>query len=248
MDDEDGDDRGEIERLPEDPPTPMDPAGGIWPSLTNLARHSPSVTALSTMGPRCTEAMPLDDPVHSCGPEHGTSPRDSLPASLPANKLPATLIRTLDGRICAWSHGMESRYGFPASRAIGLTSHQPSPARPWTKSRELLDQQTWSGGLVNYRSDGHPIMTANSWHLHRNFNSEARFVTEVHADIVATGSVVEAHLMIDLPEQAISKMRPGRTPLPSPSAQPDTPRTARASMAVAALLAHARRRTTPVGE
>ena len=47
--------------------------------------------------------------------------------------------------------------------------------------------------MVNYRSDGHPITTANSWHLHRNFNSEARFVTEVHADIVATGSVDEAN-------------------------------------------------------
>ena len=71
MDDENGDDRGEIERLPEDPPTPMDPAGVIRPSLTNMARHSPSVIALSTMGPRGN----LDDPVHSCGPEHGTSPR-----------------------------------------------------------------------------------------------------------------------------------------------------------------------------
>ena len=130
MDDENGDDRGEIERLPEDPPTPMDPAGGHPAFADQHGETQPSVIALSTMGPRGN----LDDPVHSCGPEHGTSPRDSFPASLPASKLPATLIRTLDGRICAWSHGMESRYGFPASRAIGLTTHQPSPARPLTKS------------------------------------------------------------------------------------------------------------------
>ena len=197
MDDESGDGWGEIKWLPEDPPTPMDPARVIGPSLTNLARHSPSVIALSTIGPRRTQAMPLDDPEHSCGPEHGTSPRDSLPASFPANKLPATLIRTLDGRICAWSHGMESRYGFPARRAIGLIPHQLLRTISCQTldeiNRELLDQQTWSGGLVHYRSDGHPIMTANSWHLHRKFNSEARFVTEVHADIVSTGSVVEAH-------------------------------------------------------
>ena len=141
------------------------------------------------------------------------------------------------------------RMVWKADTTCGPPSHWPDTAPTISCqtldeiNRELLDQQTWSGGLVHYRSDGYPIMTANSWHLHRKFNSEARFVTEVHADIVSTGSVVEAHLMIDLPEQATSKMRPGRTPSPSPSAQRDTPRTARASAALAVLLAHARRRT-----
>ena len=60
-------------------------------------------------------------------------------------------------------------------------------------NRELLYKQTWSGGLIHYRSDGQPLITVNSWHLHRKFNSEALFVTEVHADIVSIGSVVEAH-------------------------------------------------------
>ena len=249
MDDENGDDRGEIERLPEDPPTPMDPAGVIWPSLTNMGRHSPSVIALSTMGPRRTEAMPLDDPVHSCGPEHGTSPRELLASITPRKQVTGYADphpRWPHLRVVAW-------YGKPI-RLPGQPSHWSDIAPTISCqtldeiNRELLDQQTWSGGLVNYRSDGPAIMTANSWHLHRKFNNEARSVTEVHADIVSTGSVVEARLMIDLPEQATSKMRPGRTPLPSPSARPDTPRTARASMAVAALLAHARRRTSPAGE
>jgi PAS domain-containing protein len=106
-----------------------------------------------------------------------------------ANKLPAILIRTLEGRVCAWSHGMERRYGFPASQAIDVPSHQllRSVSRQTfdESNRELLDQQTWSGGLIHRRSDGRPIATASSWHLHPKSNGAAPLVTEVHADIVA---------------------------------------------------------------
>ena len=89
---------------------------------------------------------------------------------------------------------MENRYGFPPARAIGVISHQLlrtiSRQSLDEINRELLLKQTWSGGLIPYRSDGQPLITVNFWHLHRKFNSEALFVTEVHADIVSTGSVV----------------------------------------------------------
>ena len=93
---------------------------------------------------------------------------------------------------------MESRYGFPASQAVGLPAHQllrTISCRTFDEiNRELLDQQTWSGGLVHHRLDGRPIMTASSWHLHRKFSDEALFVTEVHADIVPSGSAVGTQL------------------------------------------------------
>jgi hypothetical protein len=124
MDNESSDAWDEVEWLPNDLPIPLGSARIIRPSLTNVAGHSSSVIALSTMGPRPAAGTPLGAPVRSCGSELGRLLRDSLQASFTANKSPATLIRTLDGRIRAWSHRMESRYGFPASRAIGLTSHE----------------------------------------------------------------------------------------------------------------------------
>lgn len=173
----------QIEWLSDDTATAMDPAS-IWPSLTDIARHNPSVIAAAMIGARRTEPMPLNVPADLCGAEDRASP----------DKLPATLIRSLDGCICAWSHGMENRYGFTASQAVGLPSHQllrTISCRTFDEiNRKLLDQRTWSDGLVNRRSDGRPIMTASSCHLHRRFSDEAWLVTEVHADIVPSGPAV----------------------------------------------------------
>jgi PAS domain-containing protein len=201
MGDEDARDRGEAEWLPNDPASTMDPALW-WLSLTALASDNLSLITLLADGSRDSETMPLNDQIHSCGPDSKTSSWHSRPALLPAasraSNLPATLIRTLDGRICAWSRGMERRYGFPASRAIGLPLDQllgtVSCRTSGEVDRAFLDTQTWSGGLIHHRSDGRPIMTAAFWHLRRKFNGEARFVTELHADIVPAGSAAGAQL------------------------------------------------------
>ena len=189
------------ESLPKDSAITIDPAL-IWPSLTAIATHMPSVTGLSTDWSRHAAAIPPDDQVYRCGTEDGTSTARAVSASFSvtnrANRLPVTLIRTLEGRVCAWSHGMNRRYGFPASQAIGVPSYQllrtVSRQTFDESNRELLDQQTWSGGLIHRRSDGRPIATASSWHLHPKSNGEAPLVTEVHTDIVPAGSEAGAAL------------------------------------------------------
>jgi len=190
-----------IESLLRDPAITIDTAL-VWPSLTAIPTHKPSVTGLSTDWSRHAEAIPPNGQVYRCGTEDGTSTGHAVSASFSmatrANKLPATLIRTLEGRVCAWSHGMESRYGFPASQVIDVPSHQllrtVSRQTFDESNRELLDQQTWSGGLIHRRSDGRPIATASSWHLHPKSNGGAPLVTEVHADIVPAGSEAGAAL------------------------------------------------------
>jgi PAS domain-containing protein len=183
----------EIESLLRDPAITIDTAL-VWPSLTAIPTQR--VTGLSTDWCRHAAAIPPSDQVYRCGTEAVTSTAHAVSASFSvttrANKLPATLLRTLEGRVCAWSHGMERRYGFPASQAIGVTSQQllrTVSRQTFDESNcELLDQQTWSGGLIHRRSDGRPIATASSWHLHPKSNGAAPLVTEVHTDIIATGS------------------------------------------------------------
>ncbi len=105
----------------------------------------------------------------------------------------ATLIRMLDGRVTFWSSGMEARYGFSATETFGQISHRLLRTRSRQSSEEiqaeLVEQRTWCGGLIHYRADGRPTMAANYWHLHDKPSDERMLVTEVHADIVAPGTI-----------------------------------------------------------
>jgi signal transduction histidine kinase len=115
-----------------------------------------------------------------------------------ASSGPAALSRTMDGRITCWSPAMEQRYGFTVDQALGQVSHQLLGTIYWQALDEieavLIDQTTWSGGLIHRRADGQPIMAANYWHLHRDTDSAEARVTEVHADVVAAGTLAGRQL------------------------------------------------------
>jgi hypothetical protein len=100
---------------------------------------------------------------------------------------PHTLIRTFEGRIIAWSPGMQKRYGFSSEEACGRISHQllrstfPRPLQAIEAT--LLQLKAWSGGLIHRHADGRPILTVNHWHMHRNNDDHPAIVTEVHSDM-----------------------------------------------------------------
>lgn len=99
---------------------------------------------------------------------------------------PATLIRSVDGRISFWSPEMAARYGFNEAEALGRTAASLLHCRlaePWQEiEAALLRQGSWIGGGLLRRRDGSTAITALHWHLHRKEDATASFVTEVHAD------------------------------------------------------------------
>lgn len=105
---------------------------------------------------------------------------------------PATLIRAKDGRITFWSAAMEQRYGFHAEQAVGCIAHRLLKTTSWQAldriELELVERQTWSGGLIHCRANGHPVMTANHWYLHNEIDGQEPLVTELHADILPSGT------------------------------------------------------------
>ena len=105
---------------------------------------------------------------------------------------PAALIRGMDGLIAYWSSAMEDRYGFTAEEAVGQVSHQLLRTSSWQDIGEieavLVDRNIWHGGLIHRRADGQPVMAGNQWYLHRQTNDQGMLVTELHSDIVATGT------------------------------------------------------------
>ena len=98
----------------------------------------------------------------------------------------------MEGHIAFWSPAMEQRYGFAAEEAVGQVSHQLLRTSSWQGIGEieavLMDRNVWHGGLIHHRADGQPVMSANHWQLHRQTNDQGMLVTELHSDIVATGT------------------------------------------------------------
>jgi signal transduction histidine kinase len=100
---------------------------------------------------------------------------------------PDRLIRTMEGRITSWSSGMQRRYGFTRQDARGQTSHQllrtTFPQTLQEIEATLVHRNSWSGGLIHCHADGHPVMTANHWQMHRSSGDQVCLVTEIHSDI-----------------------------------------------------------------
>jgi signal transduction histidine kinase len=110
---------------------------------------------------------------------------------------PATLIRSLDGRILQWSVEMERLYGFSRDQAIGATAHHllrtrfPS-ALPDIEAT-LVAHRRWSGGLIQRGSCGRAVMVASHWYLNRKCESERGMVTEIHARLAPDGNAESSH-------------------------------------------------------
>jgi PAS domain S-box-containing protein len=107
---------------------------------------------------------------------------------------PDRMIRTTEGRITAWSPGMQRRYGFTSEEAQGRISHQllrtAFPQALQAIEATLEQQNSWSGGLIHHRADGTAVMTRNHWYVYHDADRQSRFVAEVHSNIAQDGSAV----------------------------------------------------------
>jgi hypothetical protein len=107
---------------------------------------------------------------------------------------PDTLIRTMEGHITSWSPGMRQRYGFTDGQAHGRPSHQllrtifPQALRDIHAI--LVQQKTWSSGLIHRHADGRAVMTVNHWYFHPDVDEQSALVTEVHSDVAREGNGV----------------------------------------------------------
>jgi len=87
------------------------------------------------------------------------------------------MVRTLDGKILHWGRGLEALYGWTAEEAVGRVSHQllgtefPSPL-PDIQA-ELLERGDWQGELTHLHRDGHRLIVASQWVLHRRARGPA---------------------------------------------------------------------------
>jgi PAS domain S-box-containing protein len=102
--------------------------------------------------------------------------------------LPDTMIRTMEGRIIAWSQGIERRYGFTRADALGKISHEllktEFPRALQKIEATLVSEMTWSGVLIHHRADGSAVPVATQWYVKHDGNDKAR-VTEVHSDLTS---------------------------------------------------------------
>jgi hypothetical protein len=105
---------------------------------------------------------------------------------------PDRMIRTTEGRITAWSPGMQRRCGFTSEEAQGRISHQllrtAFPQALQAIEATLEQQNSWSGGLIHHRADGTAVMTRNHWYVYHDADRQSRFVAEVHSNIAQDGS------------------------------------------------------------
>jgi PAS domain S-box-containing protein len=86
--------------------------------------------------------------------------------------LAPAMVRALDGKILFWGRGLEALYGWSAEQAVGRISHEllatefPMPLREIEAA--LLDTGEWQGEVVHVHRDGHRVVVASQWALHRD--------------------------------------------------------------------------------
>jgi PAS domain S-box-containing protein len=97
------------------------------------------------------------------------------------------MIRRPDGRILAWSHGLERLYGYKRGEVLGEISHRLLKTQfgaPLTSIETQLESLgEWHGELANLRRDGTPVFVASHWILQRDDHHRPVAVLEVNNDI-----------------------------------------------------------------
>ncbi|HEY0526317.1 MAG TPA: PAS domain S-box protein [Stellaceae bacterium] len=104
-----------------------------------------------------------------------------------ALELAHVMIRSVDGTIRLWTHGMERLYGYTREEAVGQTADRllrtVFPRPRGEIEAELRGSGQWSGELVHRRRDGTTIIVASHWSLSRDDAGHPVAVTEVNNDI-----------------------------------------------------------------
>ncbi|MDX6499547.1 MAG: hypothetical protein QOG23_2807 [Blastocatellia bacterium] len=101
--------------------------------------------------------------------------------------LAPVMIRDLKGRILLWNSGAEQMYGWSSEEAVGKLAQdlkQTKYPRPLEEIKaRLLAHGHWEGEVVHTRKDGHRIIVASQWVLHRDENDKPKAILEVNNDI-----------------------------------------------------------------
>jgi len=141
------------------------------------------------------------------GRPDGVAAKDLGPSSMETD----TLVRTMEGRITAWSAGMERRYGHNGRDALGQSSHgllrTAFPRALPDIEKVLLSRNSWTGGVIHRHADGGPVIAVNHWTLCRDGDRETWLVTEAHSNIRQTDGGMNECLadIIELTAHALSE-------------------------------------------
>jgi PAS domain S-box-containing protein len=97
------------------------------------------------------------------------------------------MTRDPEGRILAWSHGLERLYGYPKQEALGELADVLLKTQFGESSaaiqRQLESSGEWHGELLHTRRDGSPVFVASHRVLQRDERHEPMAVLEVIHDI-----------------------------------------------------------------
>ena len=103
-----------------------------------------------------------------------------------ALNLAPAMVRAMSGEILLWGSALESLYGWSAKQAVGRNSYEllstEFPA-PLADIEAEVAKGGWRGELVQRHRDGHRLVVATQWVLHRNADGEPVSVLEVNQDI-----------------------------------------------------------------
>jgi len=104
-----------------------------------------------------------------------------------ALNLAPVIVRALDGKILFWGQGLRSLYGWSAKEAIGRIAHEllatEFPVPPTEIEAELLRAGEWHGELAHRHRDGHRLVVATHWALHRDASGAPVSVLMVNWDM-----------------------------------------------------------------
>ncbi len=104
-----------------------------------------------------------------------------------ALNLAPVIVRGLDGKILFWGQGLRSLYGWSADEALGQVAHEllatEFPAPRSEIEAELLRTGEWRGELVHRHRDGHRLVVATQWALHRGASGTPVSVLMVNWDM-----------------------------------------------------------------
>jgi PAS domain S-box-containing protein len=97
------------------------------------------------------------------------------------------MVQALDGEILLWGRGLQALYGWSAEEAIGCILHEllatefPIPLPEILA--ELQEAGEWKGELVHIHRDGHRVVVASQWALHRDANGEPKSIVKLDWDV-----------------------------------------------------------------
>ena len=97
------------------------------------------------------------------------------------------MVRDLDDRIILWTTGLERLYGYTAAEAVGQITPELLKTEfvvPVQEIREELSRNgRWEGDLIRFHRDGHRVIVATQWVLHRDQSGTAVSILEINIDV-----------------------------------------------------------------